>query len=79
MVDLYKITLEHVGGYECEDFKHFGLYQEVLDKSARNFTFSLSELPLMSREEYQVTLRAINDLGESDPEAARAVTEILGM
>ncbi|XP_071844275.1 protein sidekick-1-like [Apostichopus japonicus] len=76
-VDSYIINIQPVGEGKCEEIHVIDESDIVLDRNDRSYTFGRSELSLWGGTEYQVSLRAVNTIGESDPDAARKYTNVL--
>ncbi|PIK35164.1 putative receptor-type tyrosine-protein phosphatase T isoform X2 [Apostichopus japonicus] len=76
-VDSYIINIQPVGEGKCEEIHVIDESDIALDRNDRSYTFGRSELSLWGGTEYQVSLRAVNTIGESDPDAARKYTNVL--
>ncbi|XP_071844274.1 phosphatidylinositol phosphatase PTPRQ-like isoform X3 [Apostichopus japonicus] len=76
-VDSYIINIEPVGKWKCEEIHVIDESDIVVDRNDRSYTFGRSELSLWGGTEYQVSVRAVNTLGESDIDAARKFTRVL--
>ncbi|PIK35162.1 fibronectin type III domain protein [Apostichopus japonicus] len=76
-VDSYIINIQPLED-KCKERRHVINESDiVLDRNDRNFTFRRSDLSLWGSTEYQVSLRAVNTLGESDSESAWNITNVL--
>ncbi|PIK47208.1 putative receptor-type tyrosine-protein phosphatase F [Apostichopus japonicus] len=76
-VDSYIINITPVGKWKCEEIHVIDESDIVVNRNDRSYTFGRSELSLWGGTEYQVSLRAVNTLGESDIDAARKFTRVL--
>ncbi|XP_071844282.1 receptor-type tyrosine-protein phosphatase F-like [Apostichopus japonicus] len=76
-VDSYRINIQPVGEKKCGNIRVINESDIVLDRNYRNYTFRRSDLSLWGNTEYHVFLRAVNTLGESDPDFAWNNTSVL--